>query len=504
MRDIATLLSVAVIIGLFILDRDREHRTSKALWIPVIYFLIACSRPVSAWLGIAPAESETQLYLNGSPVDRAVDLVLLIAAILVLLKRRQRVGALLRRNAPILLFFSYALLSVFWSDFPLVTFKHWTKGVGDVAVALIVVTDSDPAYAIRRLLSRTAFVLIPLSLLFSKYYPELGRFISPGWITEYSGVTQNKNELGQICMIFGLASLWCVISALREKQEDRLRHLLAHGALLAIVIWLFVLINSMTSMSAFALATVLLVRISRLIDKPIGAKVHLAAAGVLALALFALFFDSSGDLVRALGRNPTLTGRTEIWHWIPTLQGSPLFGTGYESFFIGPRLKEFWKLDNGSFYGLQEAHNGYLEVYLNLGWIGVGLFAGLLTTGYHKLTSALRKNSNVAVLGLAYFVATLLYSLTEAGFRMQTPVWILLLWGIGAASEPLSSQSTAEEIDHPDMPLREEELLDFRKGELQSWAVEVSSDSSARSPALACNIGKTDSPLPFRQIRLDT
>ena len=34
---------------------------------------------------------------------------------------------------------------------------------------------------------------------------------------------------------------------------------------------------------------------------------------------------------------------------------------------MGSTLQRVWDL---SVHGIQEAHNGYLEVYINLGWIG--------------------------------------------------------------------------------------------------------------------------------------
>ena len=43
-------LCVVGIVGLFVLDRDNGPRPSKALWIPVAWLFINCSRPVSLWL----------------------------------------------------------------------------------------------------------------------------------------------------------------------------------------------------------------------------------------------------------------------------------------------------------------------------------------------------------------------------------------------------------------------------------------------------------------------
>lgn len=455
MREPATLLCIAVIAGLFWLDRDREARTSKGLWVSIVYLAIECSRPVSAWLGMTPQASGTSIYLEGSPIDRAMGLLLLIAGLIVILTRARRAGELLRKHGPVLVYFSYAALSVLWSDYPYVTFKHWTKGVSDVLMVLIVVTEADPEAAIRRVLARTGFVLIPLSLLYSKFYPELGRFISPGWVTEYAGVTQNKNELGQICLIFGLGALWSLLTCWQVRNHvDRRRHMMAQVGLLVIILWLFVMANSMTSLSSFLLAGSLMVWLSRKSLNPRSPGVHAAVALTLSIAAFALFGDRS--MVSVVGRNPTLTGRTDLWHWVVTLVKNPLLGTGYETFFMGPRLRELWGFDGGAFNSLQEAHNGYLEVYLNLGWIGVAIFVSLIVASYRKVIGVFRLNPVFGRLMVVWFVAALIYSFTEAGFRMQTPILFILFLAImaapkGARAEGPSNSEVEGEANLPEL-----------------------------------------------------
>src|SRR2546428_3149771 len=43
-----------------------------------------------------------------------------------------------------------------------------------------------------------------------------------------------------------------------------------------------------------------------------------------------------------MGRGPTLTGRTQIWHLVLSMTTNPLLGTGFESFWLGPRLQKIW------------------------------------------------------------------------------------------------------------------------------------------------------------------
>ena len=84
--------------------------------------------------------------------------------------------------------------------------------------------------------------------------------------------------------------------------------------------------------------------------------------------------------------------------------------------------------------GLNEAHNGYIDVYLNLGWIGVCLLALVLISGYRRAVKVFRRDPELGGLFLAYIAAAVVYSITEVGFRMLNPCWIFLLLAIVSAS----------------------------------------------------------------------
>src|SRR6185437_11929701 len=134
---IAAIIYSIGILGLFYLVRDLGSRMSKGLWVPAIWLFLICSRPPSIWLGMQGNLSgvdATQAYEEGSPFDRAVFLVLLLAALAVLILRSEKVKRLLQRNMPILLYFSFCAISILWSGYSFVAFKRWTKALGDVGM----------------------------------------------------------------------------------------------------------------------------------------------------------------------------------------------------------------------------------------------------------------------------------------------------------------------------------------------------------------------------------
>lgn len=429
---LATLFYGGVILALFALDREPNGRVSKALWIAVAWLFLSGSRPASQWLvifgfpGAAVQGDSADYYLDGSPVDRNVLFCLLAIGIAVLLSRRKQVGSLLRENRLILLFFLYCGLSIFWSDYTFVAFKRWVKSLGDLALVLIVLSEADPPAALRRIFARTTFVLVPLSILFIKYYPDLGREYNRWtWLPAYSGVTQTKNELGMLCLIFGLGSVWRLICLCQSHAEKhKVRRMLPHVIVVAMVFWLFWMANSMTSLACFVMASGVMVAVSFRTISRRALVVHGLTAAVISLSFYALFVNTDSGLVESLGRDPTLTGRTGIWKAVLSVSGSPLVGTGFESFWLGTRLHRVWDL---TMQGLQEAHNGYLEVYLNLGWIGVMLVCSLIVGGYRNIILALRRGDALANLRLAFFLVAVIYNFTEAGFRETTLTWLCFL-----------------------------------------------------------------------------
>ena len=445
MRQIAFLVFTLGITGLFLLERDRRTKPGKALLLPFIWLLIASSRNVGEWLQLGSPTDSADQYLDGNPIDRNLLSVLIGLGVVILIQRRRRVGALLRENGPLLLYFAYCLLSVFWSDFPFVGLKRWVRACGDVVMVLIVLTERDWLLARKRLYAWSAFLLLPISVLLIRYYPELGRTYSifDGRVF-WTGVTENKNELGMICMVFGLASLSRVLDTYRERKSLRRFGLLAaHGVIFATAVWLIHIANSATSLACLVIGSVLLVLTSwrPLIRKPV--LVHLLVATMLGLGVSSLFLGVGSGLVNNLGRKSDLTGRVEMWGHALKLVDDPIFGAGYESFWVGSRLEKMKAVAPG----VNQAHNAYIEVYLNLGWMGLILLGVVIVSGYRKIMAAFQRNPELARLGLTYFVVTLSYGLTEAGaIKFRSPVWISFLLSIMATSI-IASRRMRESID---------------------------------------------------------
>ena len=142
-----------------------------------------------------------------------------------------------------------------------------------------------------------------------------------------------------------------------------------------------------------------------------------------ALVLFAvaeLAFGLSGGMSEALSRGSDLSGRTLLWARLLSGDTNPIFGTGFESFWLGERPRH---LLEGLFYYIpNEAHNGYLEIYLTLGLIGLFILIALFIATFWKIRRQLFRNFEWGRYRLGLLLAIVLYNWTEAGFKTIAPI----------------------------------------------------------------------------------
>jgi exopolysaccharide production protein ExoQ len=442
---IPILVIVAGLAVLFYRDRKAPVRTSAAVWIPILWMTLISSRPLTEWTPAKAWEyvSSTQ-FAEGSPINAFVFAALSVAALLVLNWRAARVRAFVRVNAPVLVFFAYCVASILWSGFMFVTMKRCIKAVGEFLIIAVVLTDPRPQLAVRRFLVTPAMILLPMSVLLILFFPDLGTYSGTDGRVFYAGVATHKNTLGVACLVHGIACLWCWLNAYSDHAKPhRQRDLILYGALYLTALGLILRANSMTSFVSLVAASVFMLIGTRRSVVLQRSFLHALIALLVFAPLLTILLDTTGVMAHSLGRQASLSGRTEIWNAVLSININPLLGTGFESFWLGNRVDQVWSLIGQGERGIQEAHNGYIELYLNLGWAGLALLAWLLVTGYRSAVAALQHHAHDAVIRLAFIVAALMYSMTEAGFRMLDPIWVLFLLGVTQAPADPPVQSFA-------------------------------------------------------------
>jgi O-antigen ligase len=359
---------------------------------------------------------------------------------MVLMRRRIDWGAVFRGNRALWAFYAFALISVMWSDDPFVSFKRWIKELGTLIMILVILTDENAVEAVRRVFARCAYVLIPLSVLFIKYYPDIGRYYNY-WTGEagYQGVSTGKNGMGRLAMLSGFIMLWSLMVQQRSSWLKWIKEGFPELLILVMCVWILHIANSQTSVGCFAIGIAVLFgsRVNWIRSYP-----KRLARFVWALIVVSFFFFYFPDLrqivTSSMGRNVNLTERTDVWEGAIALGTNPVIGTGFAG---------FWLTSGGQALGRRlnvgEAHNGYLETYLNGGLIGVSLLLAVLLAAGRNVLRQVVAGSATASLFAALFVTGVIYNYTESNIGLDS-VLGFVLWLVAMQYK---GYSVAEELD---------------------------------------------------------
>lgn len=404
----ALALCILFILYLLWLDLRTKPNVSNSLWIPLVWLLIISSRMVSLWFF-----QDSEDYTEGNPVDPYIFSTLIVVGLFLLVRRRVAWGDIFRQNVFVVIYFAYCAMSILWSDYPDIAFKRYIKAIGSLIMILIVVTETAPVEAIRTIFRRSAYILIPLSIILYKYYPHLGR-IYHRWSGELmiTGVTTHKNSLGVLCLACSIIIFSDLLSSWRNNKLFDSKNKII---LFIMIFWLLIEANSATAILCFIISTCMFIgfELSVIKNRPN----YYGYFIIIVLCTFVtmeLAFDVIEAIFSALGRDTTLTGRTDIWKLAMGLVTNPLTGTGFESFWLGNRSEYF---SDKYWFQLTEAHSGYLEVYLEGGIIGLSLLAIMIINGFRNVCKALISYFEYGKLVLVFFIIALIHNVTESSFR---------------------------------------------------------------------------------------
>jgi exopolysaccharide production protein ExoQ len=407
-------LTLGFIAYLFRRDFRERPNVTGALWLPTLWMFIMASRPPIKWLNIAGVSVSANSLQEGNPIDATVFLLLTLAGIFVLYRRRVSLAEFIRDNGWLTIFVLYCFIAIFWSEFPFVGFKRWIKVLGHPIMVLVIFSEPDPREAFLRLLKRIAYVVLPVSILWMKYYPALGREATEWGTMMNCGITQGKNALGGVCMILGLVFFWHWLQVLRTpKSPMQRKELYLIGGLVLMIAYLLLKAHSATSWAGLLLGVLTLVFLGlRFVNKKvIGAYV---VAGVVLFIIAQLTFDIYGNVVDVSGHGANIEGRGRLWQMLLKIDTNPIFGIGFESFWLGERLQKIWEQMD---WRPNQAHNGYLEIYLNLGVVGLSIFLGVIIATFRKIRLELLRTFEWGRLRMSLLVSILAHNWTEAGFR---------------------------------------------------------------------------------------
>ncbi len=406
---LALLLCTAFVLFILVLERRTSPGVSAALWIPTLWMLTTSSKPLAIWFNMTGSNE------SGSILDQLALAGLMVGGMVVLARRRLKWSIVLRQHAWLLVLLTYMLVSTLWSDITLIALRRWARELIVVIMALVILTEANPKQALEGLLRRTAYIFIPFSLTLIMYYPTLGREYAR-WSGKgmWIGVTVQKNMLGRVCMMAILFLFWALWRRWCGTAPGGGRFpTWADVSILVIALFLLRGDDSYSASSIATLAVGIASFLGLLLIRKLRLPVPQAALLVLVMLLVGMgvsapFLGGSNVAfaTSVLGRDETLTGRTGTWAaLVPVFQQNPFLGIGFGS---------FWTTARRDFYEMSFAHNGYLDVLLQLGAVGLASYTVWLLSCASKLFRALVRDYEWASLAISILLMVLVYNVTES------------------------------------------------------------------------------------------
>lgn len=426
--NLALIAGIVGILFFFLLDRIvfKYEQGMPLQLVPLIWFMILGSRMVSYWFD--SQSMITDPYMEGSPLDRNLLSVLIVVGTIAVVRRKVYWVGLIRHNAWLVVFFLYSGVSILWSGFPFIAFKRYIKEIGTLIFVLVLLMDERRVVTVRRLIMRTTYVLVPMSIILFKYFPHLGRYyhVYSGELS-ITGVSVGKNGLGVLSAICAFTVSW-VYLAMKPLVRGRIRTLFFFLIVSSYILsmWTLVSSNSKTALVCFVAATgTLLILRQRWTTRNVRSVLLIFLGSFGILFLLQITTDIFGFLItQVLGRDITLTGRTDLWQELIRMSRKPILGYGFNSFWLGGRLAH---LHSKHWWTPTQAHNAFLETYLNGGLVGVILITLVFLSTFQRTVRKLAQDYDFGVFRMAVLVFAVLFAITEAYFMVFHIVWFMFL-----------------------------------------------------------------------------
>lgn len=380
----------------------RYERVAVVAIILVMSFL-----PNLAKFG-APAADD-----SGSIVGQLVYGTFYIFSAIRLIALRARTRYILLRSIPMTIFIGILLASTFWSTNPATTLRNAIEMVGTMTIAYYIVSRfrlSDFLF----LLCTSFAIIAAVSSYLIVFVPVLGRsdYGASGWCGFYG----EKNHFGTV---MGFAVVTALITAIQSKGRKRF----ALGCLSLYCTLLIIGSQSATALLVTGVTSVLVVSIRLCRSKRFGTfvGVGLGIAGFAVLTFIAATGLTADSFFALVGRDSTLTGRTDFWPGLVRAIGDqPLFGYGYSAFFLPNGPADQYIGNATGWWHPSHAHNSYYQIALDVGFVGGAAFGATLILGFFRAAvSAFREVSASEAWPLAIITFLTLGSFTETYFAQR-------------------------------------------------------------------------------------
>jgi exopolysaccharide production protein ExoQ len=309
-------------------------------------------------------------------------------------------------------------VSVIWSGFPAATLKDSIMLLLTTMFGVYVATRFSLG-EILRMVAWACGMVVVLSIFTALFLPSIGTM--PGFYGgAWRGIYAHKNILARNLDIATIAFILLALSYPR-------RWMLLSGLLVLTVGTIFM--SGSATAIIILLALVLLVPLGRVVQRSrtIAGPFMIGLVLLISAPLISTFADLTTYL-GVIGKDETLTGRTQLWSFlIDMAREKPILGYGYSG---------FWHAGNGpsgqvwlAFEWLPtHAHNGLLDLWLELGIVGVIVLGTVLAIAFRDAVIVARtEHLWIGLWPLLFYSFVLMLNVPQSMLLERNSIFWLLL-----------------------------------------------------------------------------
>lgn len=393
-------------------DTRGSMITGVLVWVLIVYLVV----PNQYLQGNMDLET-LEAMGSANVLSRIVKLGLLVlSAAIVIWKSRLALLECRALNPFFLGFMALVPLSVLWSIDPGATIARYISILSMVFVCIAFTVLGWHRTRFQDVVRPMITTLLIASLIWGMMYPQYAIEVGEGTLkNSWRGLTAQKNQFGMLSS-FG-AVLWLHAWFSNEKKW------FVAFPFIGIAFYCVLLSRSSTSLLATTLSTLFMLMVMvapRSLRRYMPYIVSAFATLVVVYALAVLniipgthfLLDPIAELS---GKDMTFSNRAVIWDILKEhIQLAPLLGSGYGAYWTGPvpSSPSYTFLGRMYFYPSQ-AHNGYLEIVNDLGFVGLICLLGYLVSWVRQSLQLMKLDRNQGMLFLALFFQQAITNLSE-------------------------------------------------------------------------------------------
>jgi O-antigen ligase len=336
--------------------------------------------------------------------NQVVYLFLFFSSLVVLSQRFYKILSIIKAEKFLTFFVFLCLVSALWSDYSLLSFKRSFQLFVMFLVTIEALVNIEPNILLKQLK-----IVVSIYLFFNLYACRfIPAAIDPVFGT-WRGMEVQKNWLAQ-------NSLYCLLSSIVLFSFDKSKIAKLYDSVLILISVLIIYkAHSSTIMITIAIIVWLgvIFKIETIFTR-IGIGRTILGVTFLFLLSFSVIFlifstEIFGLIPGYFGKDLTLSGRVDIWDFVwNDIEKQFLLGYGFATYWImgSSRIEIFASYFEG--FMVNSAHNGYLEIILQLGVVGFLFFLFPLIAYVYRM---FKLNSNQAIL---IFVSIMTLNYTES------------------------------------------------------------------------------------------